>query len=526
MLALKLVAAIQRERSLALREQSAKAERLGRLTAGVLTKAKSSDEIDPLLQQTEGLLGSDEQLSPIPAELQTKLTQLRDFLTLLQTSFAHHANGAPSAAVEHLSQVRAQFNDLPWVAAEELVEIYQQLARRFGRPSAEEIEKMVKAAVDKVLQAGKSAELDPLIEEVQRTQTFLRADHGNESRQQINQLLRFIEGWQNALVLLEAGNAPEFHNAAVNIQSYGSTNLGFPRSSLVTRMNDLIAAKITQSEGGAARPAGKFESPEKVLERMVRLEDLQPNMHDLNVAINLADQGNALMSEWQRLIIALDAIAKQYEQLKAGLTVNADSSIYIPEIKNARIPALRAQLVTLALQRSVGDEVKVVPEPAETVVDYVGRILKAAREEKRWELLHRTIVLARSLSIDAPFYSETDVAALSALLRGDGQERAGQFAFATESYQETLENPSSWAPAEEVGARLQRIEKEHPQEYKQGVEWSKMPKPVAAEEPYSPAVTIQVPGGIMHRAARGKKPEAPTPETQKEVERQVPASTP
>ncbi|HEY3900451.1 MAG TPA: hypothetical protein VGM54_17720 [Chthoniobacter sp.] len=68
-----------------------------------------------------------------------------------------------------------------------------------------------------------------------------------------------------------------------------------------------------------------------------------------------------------------------------------------------------------------------------------------------------------------------DREALQLFLAGLNQEKAMQYVFAVISFEQALKTGSQLISAELIGGHLERIQKEHPQEYQKGVENSLNP---------------------------------------------------
>ena len=125
---------------------------------------------------------------------------------------------------------------------------------------------------------------------------------------------------------------------------------------------------------------------------------------------------------WQPVLEELNAIQRDYLQLKSGLAVRMSlglsSSVGSPPLTGA----LRQELAVFAIQRLIGDDVKLAPLEAENTLTYLRRLLAAARERKDWRLVQRVLETGQSTGVQDPLLKPSDTTALTAFFAGMTQE--------------------------------------------------------------------------------------------------------
>jgi hypothetical protein len=163
---------------------------------------------------------------------------------------------------------------------------------------------------------------------------------------------------------------------------------------------------------------------------------------------------------------------------------NSNSNSEVDEL----LSPIRAQLLLYALPRLLEVPEADHPEPSETVPAYLHRMARSAQEKSDWTRLTRTLDTMTTLRIESTA-TANDREALQLFLAGLNQEKAMQYSFAVISFEQALKTGSQLISAELIGGHLERIQKEHPQEYQQGVESSLNPPAPASPRtgfPYVP----------------------------------------
>src|SRR6266478_7653534 len=174
------------------------------------------------------------------------------------------------------------------------------------------------------------------------------------------------------------------------------------------------------------------------------------------------------------LVNGLDAVCKAYLAFKEGVATTLPPTYWQTGDANSIVTRLRAELLLLVLPRILGVEQTDPPKNGETVEDYLMRIRAAGIERRDFELLSRTISAAREISssIAGPGQSLISQDYTSFLYWREGQnaERAKRFFEAALAYRRALSSATSPVPVEFIGQRLDAIEKEHPDEFRQATD--------------------------------------------------------
>ena len=170
----------------------------------------------------------------------------------------------------------------------------------------------------------------------------------------------------------------------------------------------------------------------------------------------------------------LDAVCKAYLAFKEGVATTLPPTYWQTGDTNQIVTRLRAELLLLVLPRILGVEQTDQPKAGETVEGYLVRMRAVAIAHHDFELLSRTISAAReiSASIAGPGQSLIGQDYTSFLYWREGQnaERAKRFFEAALAYRRALSSATSAVPVEFIAQRLDAIEKEHPDEFRQATE--------------------------------------------------------
>lgn len=466
---------LQRESVERVTRRGAEIEAMAKKVAEQVFSAKTAAELDPLIEQIAPFTQQSAIVSGVPQDVLGKMQQLYQFLTAWQSQMTAREAGSHEQALQFLRQFRYEQRIVPWVPRSELVKQIDAARRQMGYPSPDGVAAAIKRASDTALEAKNSEAIDPLLLEMRKLQTMLQTDENHVPANQVQQLVSFLENWQKALILNETGNTTGFKEALQQLEGYGARGLEIPRSKLLARLYALNANPEAKSTDGKAAAPLKIEPPQAVLDRVQRLEDLAPALVALNLAVDLLPQNSTERNNWARILQELQTVARQYDEVRSGLATRVNLGMNTTGAANPKVLDLQRQLSLISLHRLLGEEAKMPPEANENSITYLRRMLAAAKERKEWRLMQRIMETAQSTNVQDPLLKSTDTAAVSSFITASTQERARQYAFATASYLGALKTGSEWVPVEEIGDRLKLIEKEHAEDYAEGVEWARTP---------------------------------------------------
>lgn len=511
----KSAALASRLNSLQLRERAAaetalldRAEAVGKRVGAAALQAKTSKEIDPLLVEIAELTAPFSQGRYYAAGgggVFQQVAALTQFVTNWQNFLVLVEAGRQAEALQALRNLGGSGRETPWIPRSELTRQLGEAARRAGKPTPEEIAAQVTALVEKGLAAETAEAIDPQLAAARKLQTLLQNEDSGQAGYRISAVVTFLERWQDFHMARATGNAAKLREILSQLNNYEVKQLDLPRSKLLERIYALsgpAADGDTADARKTTRPktAGseKIEKPDAVLARILKLEDLDGNFEALKRAATLEGGQSYPQPPWQSVISELNNIQREYQQLKSGMAVRMTLALTHGENLMPQVAVLRQELACFAIQRLVGDDAKLAPQGGENSLTYLRRVLAAARERADWRLVQRVLEMGQSTGVQDPVLKASDTTAFTAFLAGMTQERARQFPQAVLSYQNALKTGSELLPVEDIGARLERIKKEHPADFEQGVVWTinpiqrdqfgrPLPYDVRAEFPKPPA---------------------------------------
>ena len=320
----------------------------------------------------------------------------------------------------------------------------------------------LRRASDVVLKARKASDLDASLIELHRLAAApARFRSGNPERESANCLYdaaRFLRQWQNYLWAIEGEKFDNGIRILTDLAQTEQSPLDIPRSEILARARSL--------EGKDRAQADNYAAP--ILQSIHSLDDLPKALTQLK--LRPAYKSQALSN----LVNGLEAVCKAYLAFKEGVATTLPPTYWQTGDTNQIVTRLRAELLLLVLPRILGVEQTDPPKTSETVEDYLMRMRAAAVARHDFELLSRTISAAREISssIAGPGQSLIGQDYTSFLYWREGQnaERAKRFFEAALAYRRALSSATPAVPVEFIAQRLDAIEKEHPDEFRQATE--------------------------------------------------------
>jgi hypothetical protein len=337
-----------------------------------------------------------------------------------------------------------------------------------------------------ITQAKKPEDLDGLIEEMSKHANNQYG--GNSALQGDQQLLRqfssayeFVKQWQNYLAHLASGQIEE---ARADLQNLSQNNEGaelMPRSKLLAlTAPDKLAAMANKTPALVSPPAAQAQA---LLDGMKSLDDMEPTLKKLEPL----RQNNTGV---QMAANELSPMVELYENLKAGLPVQANMSFGY-RASEANVPAaIRTQLVLFTLQSRFTAFKGTPPAPGEKPVDYVDRVIADATSRQDWDLLRSAASARATLTPNSGIGYANYPGGIDNIIAGAHLETAGQFALAVRAYEQALQGNDPAIPAKILGDKLAAIQRDHPKEFADGMQLTVNPP-----APRYPAYPGRLPGG-------------------------------
>lgn len=368
----------------------------------------------------------------------------------------------------------------------------KQLRAELEQQDAAMIEEMKKgflSALQTSLAATTPKELDAPIENVNKLLERSNANNTfNPTRRLIGeqgwQLLQFLKDWQEHLAGIDSGNGRgiraglrELLDARRDFSAFMS------RSELLTRIAEIQSKTVEKNPAAATQPLSAQELDQQaraIVASIHTLKDMEGAIQKLEAlsARNYPGQhGGGLMDT---ALAGLRPLQRSYADLQQGLATNLSAQAI--QVTTAApgsdvLISLTDQLLMIALPRMLEIEGSDAPKPEDNPSTYLSRIAAKARSQSNWDLLRRTIDLAQTLRMSIAS-SSGDRATLESFLSAINQEKGRQYALATTSLLSALRTSSQIISAEVIGDHLDKIRKEHPKEYEEGLQMVLNPPPM------------------------------------------------
>jgi len=339
-------------------------------------------------------------------------------------------------------------------------------------------EETLKTCLQKGFAAKLAKEIDPLLVEVGKVERY-SGDRYNRSTnvraltEEVGAAKVFLRHWQTYLAATAFGNKQSAIEALRDMTSSNQQYLPsfIPRSELLARLNAL------QPPEKPRIPVATIVAQTKTLEDLPKAIDaLRQNGRDNNSS----NSDTALAYELRRLF-------EIYAEVKAGSASSINNVVrsYPRLVRGSdtdeRIPALRGQLVRLALPIACGlEDPKDQPNRDENIGSYIRRVIDKARQRQDWPLLARIIEVSRDLGIGVTY---PDVVAMHSFLGALNLEKVKSYPLAVSKFHSAINTGSQHVPVDFIATRLESIKKDHPQEYEAGLKIAEI-----AAQPYRQTV--------------------------------------
>ena len=329
---------------------------------------------------------------------------------------------------------------------------------------------------DAIAKADKPADLDPVLDSLQRITPVNGGAYGYDAdmqaqNQRLNAAYQFVAQWQDYLSYRDTKNIQQELNTLRNLLN--SRPAGTP---LVSRSEILARIAPLDAQAQANNIPRPYMSPPPpdlapILDGVKTLDDLEPAIQKI---VQLPNQQNYNQAE-------LTQLAFLYGQAKNGLPVSLDlKPQYMNGTPQPGVARIESMVLQYLLPRFLGAGAP-PPNPGEQVDDYLARVMTAAETAEDWSLLQR-VIDARVKIANA----QQTPPGTQQFLAGLSQEIAGQYARAVTDYQTALAEPDNFTPAKLIADRLAAIKKDHSSEYDDGIK--------GYAHPATPAYPIGYPG--------------------------------
>jgi hypothetical protein len=450
----------------------ARADETAKRIATTLFQAKTANELDGPLEELTTTLGL---LPPRYDENRNSASQnlqlFRQFLMRWQTQLTQREAGQNAAALQTLRSFHHSYSEQipPWIDRSTLAKEVAKAMKAAGKPTSEELESRASVIGIKALDATKPEDIDPLLAELQKL-TELRQYEEDRSATNIHQLQALLKNIQDALIAKQAGDFAKFRQASDQLKNNSYENIGIPRSQLLEKLRQLQGLP-TEQENPASTAQAVFVTPEAILAKMTDLKELAAHLRSLEETLKKADGSSNY--EWKRTLVELQQIDQSARRLQEGLGGRLTRRPQDSSIRGEAIN-LQRQYDMLGLKELFSEPSGLTPGPRESAEDYMARLLPKLVENKNWEKVFELSKAADLVGYQFSPMTKADQYAVMMYLQGVKLEgTASQWAMAVSCYQRALATDSTLPPTKEIGERLARIQKEHPDDYNAGLNFPK-----------------------------------------------------
>jgi hypothetical protein len=361
----------------------------------------------------------------------------------------------------NLSSVMAHFETMK--VKEAATQLRNELIKeRLAKETAEvtQIQTLLDRAAEAVKTAKTPEDLDGILVELGKSRD---SDRDLQNFQKISQLVQqaeamktFVAQWQDYIAATKVNNyqaARQALNYLVSSSGSGQVSI-FPRSEIIA-----LAQALDKTVG----------DPVEVVLAIKTLDEIAPAIEKVRKAQEIR-AGNL---DYTGVLADLATTEKIYRDYLGGLPYILTGDYQRIDIKVSQVMPklveLRVKVLKLVLPRYLDAPKDFTALENETVNEFLDRIGNDAKAREDLDLLSRVSGAKRNL-VRSAIENNDDVAGLRLYAAGRNQERAGQFEFATASYQEALKTGSDVIPSEKIGERLQALKLAHPKEYQKGLD--------------------------------------------------------
>jgi hypothetical protein len=273
----------------------------------------------------------------------------------------------------------------------------------------------------------------------------------------------FLRKWQDYLAAAQAGKDVEALKVLKELAG-NSDSTYYPRSKILTRISGMEKATGVHSGTGLLMdPASLTLGNLRTLLQQIDALGVDPRF--------LYEHGEAnLRTVVGRLASAVDQV--RTGDLKSGVLANQFSGTsgltteQVGEYSEV-LNRLFDQVTLEALPAYIDVPAALNPGPKERLAAYLDRLIGGAVAARDWRLAFRAVQVRSEIGPVAgdPDIENADLQGFRPMITAMAYEEASQWTSAVSGYLEALSSTSSHLPTKEIGDRLLRIQKEHPDDY-------------------------------------------------------------
>ena len=273
----------------------------------------------------------------------------------------------------------------------------------------------------------------------------------------------FVRKWQDYLAAVQAGNDLEAQKILKGLAA-NSDSTYYPRSRILARLSALAKASGSRSRSGLLMdPASLTLDNLRTLLLQIDALGSDPSF--------LYEHGEAnLRNAVGHLASAVDQV--KTGDLKSGVLANqftGTASLSVEQVGEYSqvLNRLYDHVTVAALPGYIDVPSDLKPEPMEGPATYLDRLIRGAVAARDWQLAFRAVQVRSQIGPAAgnPDMEMADLQGFRSMITAMDKEQASQWTDAVAGYLDALNSTSSHLPVDEIGSRLVRIQKEHPDDY-------------------------------------------------------------
>lgn len=386
---------------------------------------------------------------------------LKQYIRQVKMALAQEDNRSISQYLDNFGEYNPSKKALEGLAV--IKKSIKEEMRQKTKEVITELQGILDTARDKVTRATEPEELDKVLDSLARSRDGMNYQQGHDNNDStIRNLLsemgyarQFVTAWQDYLQAINSGNASK---AASSLRSLASQErVLIPRSQIIARLE-------------FERPGS--EEAAKIIDAVKSPADMKGAIAKLSTMQRTIGSSDSDSSEIREALRTLARYEKTYREFLAGLPVNIESFGQSSETsdpaRDLKFIQLRADLLGLILPGTLDLPDDFKPTDGEKVDDFLNRAMDSASARGDTAACRR-IEKAIQIFVRSGTFSPSDSAALKGYEAGQSQMKAGQFMLAVVSLQNALKAGGSLVPSQKVGELLAQIQKEHPEEYDEGM---------------------------------------------------------
>lgn len=422
--------------------------------------------------------------SAVGGEMMSALNQLEPVLEQIRTYHQFRADGELSRMASTLENIHVSLRRMPQlVTAEEAAADVESLRKQSGLPTPAEMADMPKQFLDELLDEANQDQVGEIRAKVERYRSLATSSSGYSrsaaGASAWTALGTLSAAFAQAVQQVRNGEAPRLSPE----RSLRDESGGKPLIAPAELLKRLSAYKVRVPDGnGGFTTAPIYYDAKETMARIKTLADIAKELPALKRAVqNGAGDYSRDGIEWSTITTVLESLAATQAKLASG-----EAFLLIPDSGisgvDVRRQTMLAQGHPLALKLSdLYDEMEVtvlrrfypsIPAGEKAApAKLLAGLFEQAKAGKQYREILTLQQLSQQFTPGTPLVSYQEVTAITHYLAGLRQaDELSEPRLATYYLQKAAAIRSDIIPVEELKERLQRLKKDHPEDYQKGID--------------------------------------------------------